>query len=58
MDARNNYKLNLNDRKVIIQKKQGNKAEEDNCMKREMLVRKYLFHILNKMQKRKDLVIN
>lgn len=38
--------------------KQGNKAEEDNCMRREMLVRKYLFDILNKMQKRKDLVIN
>jgi len=30
--------------------KLGNKAEGDNCMKREMLVRKYLVDVVNKIQ--------
>lgn len=38
--------------------KQGNQAEGDNCMKREMLVRKYLVNIVNKMQETEELVIN
>lgn len=38
--------------------KQGNKAEGNNCMKRQMLVRKYLADIANKMQETEELVIN